>query len=93
MAQFQNVGSPVIIAAGGTHFWHYWFGSGLDVGAAIATPNILDSNINILLTTSDNGVSTAQSRGEAGPLILYTITVHNKGTFPVMYNLDLGNFQ
>jgi hypothetical protein len=93
MAQFQNIGSPVTIAAGATHYWEYWFGPGLDVGAAIATPNILDSTIKIRLTTSNHGVVTAASRGENPPMILYTVTVHNQGTFAVSYNLDVGNFQ
>jgi len=94
MAQFQNVGTPVTIAAGGTHYWDFWFGPGLDVGAAVATPNILDSWIDIRLVTSDLGVRTVQSRiEEAGPLILYTVAVHNKGSFAVKYNLDIGTFQ
>lgn len=94
MAQFQNIGSPVTLAAGGTHYWDFWFGPGLDVGAVAATPNILDSNINIWLTTSDLGVRTVQTRVEEGvPLIRYTVAVHNKGSFAVKYNLDLGNFQ
>jgi hypothetical protein len=92
MASFQNIGSPVTIAPGATHYWNYWFGPGLDVGAAVAMPNILDSNIKIHLTTSDQGVATAQSSGEGGPLVLYTVAIHNQGTFPVMYNLDIGTF-
>jgi hypothetical protein len=28
MAQFQNVGSPVTIAPGATHYWDFWFGPG-----------------------------------------------------------------
>ena len=93
MAQYQNVGSPVTIAAGATHYWDFWFGPGLDVGAALATPNILESQINIWLTTSDLGVKTLQTPVEEGvPLIHYTVAVHNRSGFPVMYNLDLGNF-
>ena len=92
MAQFQNVGIPVTIAPGGTHAWQYWFGPGLDVGAAVATPNLLDSDINIRLTTSDAGVATAAGGGENPPRILYTVTVHNRGKFAVTYNLDIGNF-
>jgi len=93
MANFQNIGAPVIIASGGSHSWQYWFGSGLDVGAAVARPNLLDSDINIRMTTSDEGVRTAPGRGEGPPMILYTVVVHNKGPLPVMYNLDIGNFQ
>ena len=93
MAQFQNIGSPVTIAAGATHYWDFWFGPGLDVGTALATPNILDSSIDIALVTSQLGVRTVQTRVEEGaPLIRYTVAVHNKGAFAVKYNLDLGNF-
>jgi len=92
MASFQNIGSPVTIAPGATHYWQYWFGPGLDVGAATARPNMLDSDINIRLTTSEHGVRTAAGRGEGPPMVLYTLLVHNKGPFPVKYNLDIGNF-
>jgi hypothetical protein len=93
MAQFQNVGNPVTIAPGATHLWEFWFGPGLDVGAALATPNLLDSDINIWLTTSDLGVREVQSgKDEGGPLIHYTVAIHNKGTVATKYNLDLGNF-
>ena len=94
MAQFQNIGSPVTIAPGATHYWDFWFGPGLDVGAALATPNILDPQINVWLTTSDLGVRTLQTPVEEGaPLVHYTVAVHNRGPVAVKYNLDLGNFQ
>jgi hypothetical protein len=94
MAQFPSVGNPVTLAPGGTHYWDFWFGPGFDVGAALATPNILDPYLHIQLTTSDLGVRTVQSREEgAGALIRYVVTVRNTGTVAVQYNLDLGHFQ
>jgi hypothetical protein len=94
MAHFDSVGNFVTLAPGGTHHWDFWFGPGLDVGAALATPNINDPYLHIELVTSDLGVRTVQSREEgAGALIHYTVTVRNTGTVSVSYNLDLGHFQ
>ena len=94
MASFQNIGGPVTIAPGGTHYWDFWFGSGLDVGAVSVTPNILESQINVRLVTSELGVRTVQTRVEEGAaLILYTVAVHNKGAAAIKYNLDIGTFQ
>jgi hypothetical protein len=94
MASFQNVGAPVTIAPGGTHYWDFWFGPGLDVGAVAVTPNIHESQINVRLVTSDLGVRTIQTRVEEGAvLILYTVAVHNKGAAAIKYNLDVGTFQ
>ena len=93
MAHIPNVGNPVTLAPGGTHYWDFWFTPIADVGAALATPNILDSTISIHLVTSDLGVRTVQSRTGGGAEIRYTVTVRNTGTLPVLYNLDLGHFQ
>ena len=94
MASFQNVGNPVTLAPGGTHHWDFWFGPGLDVGAALATPNVLESFLHVQLVTSDLGVRTVQSReDEGGALIHYVVTVRNTGTQAIKYNLDLGHFQ
>ncbi|MFL6623618.1 MAG: hypothetical protein ACJ8J7_17270 [Sulfurifustaceae bacterium] len=91
MALLRSIGSPVTIAPGATHYWHYWFGIGLDVGVALVTPNLLESNINVELDASDNGVVAVQSPGEGGPLIHYTVRIHNRGATPMLYNLNIGN--
>ena len=91
MALFRHVGNPVTIAAGATHYWHYWFGNGADVGVALVTPNLLESNINVELDTSDHGVVAVQSPGEGGPYIHYTVRIHNRGPIPMIYDLNVGN--
>ena len=94
MAQFQNVGSPVTIAPGATHYWDFWFGPGFDVGAVAVTPNIHQDQINVRLVTSDLGVRTLQTPVEEGAvLIRYTVVVTNKGVASIKYNLDVGTFQ
>jgi hypothetical protein len=91
MALYRSIGNPVTIAPGATHYWQYWFGRGLDVGVAMVTPNLLDSNIKIELVASDFGVVAVQDVGENPPAIHYTVRVRNIGNWPMMYNLNLGN--
>jgi hypothetical protein len=94
MASFQNVGAPVTIVPGGTHYWDFWFGPGLDVGAVAVTPNIHESQINVRLVTSDLGVRTLQTPVEEGAVLIhYTVVVTNKGVASIKYNLDVGTFQ
>ncbi|QJR10014.1 hypothetical protein DSM104443_01065 [Usitatibacter rugosus] len=90
MALFRSVGNPVIIAAGATHYWHYWFGRGSDVGVTMVTPNLLDSQINVELVTEDPGVVAVQDVGENPPAIHYTVRVRNLGNYLMMYNLNVG---
>jgi|CXWL01.1.fsa_nt_gi hypothetical protein len=91
MALFRNVGNPVVIAPGATHHWEYWFGPGLEVGVAMVTPNLLESNIRIELIANDFGVIAVPDRGENPPDIHYTVRVRNAGNWPMMYNLNVGN--
>ena len=91
MALFRNVGPLTSIAPGATHFWEFWFGDGADVGVALVTPNLLLSQINTELATSEAGVLAVDSGGEGGPLTRYTIRITNKGTAWMDYNLNVGN--
>lgn len=91
MALLRNIGNPVTIAAGATHYWHYWFGKGSDVGVALVTPNLLDPSINIELIASDHGVLSVAGQGEDPSLIRYTVRIRNSGAFPMTYNLNIGN--
>jgi hypothetical protein len=91
MALIRNIGAPVSIAAGATHYWEYWFGANAEVGVALVTPNILESSIKIHLVAADFGVMTVPGREEGGPGIHYTVSVRNTGTFAVTYNLNIGN--
>ncbi|APV52032.1 hypothetical protein BWI17_21590 [Betaproteobacteria bacterium GR16-43] len=90
MALFRSVGNPVIISPGATHYWHYWFGRGQDVGVTMVTPNLLDSQINVELVTNDPGVVAVQDVGENPPSIHYTVRVRNLGSILMMYNLNVG---
>ena len=91
MAQFHHVGPVTTIAAGATHYWEYWFGNGSDVGAAVATPNLLLSQINTELMAQQPGV-VAVDAGEGAPAIHYTVRIHNNGSTWMQYDLNLGNF-
>ena len=92
MGQFHNIGPVTTIVAGATHYWEYWFGNGADVGAAVATPNLLLSQINTELVAQQPGV-VALDAGEGAPAIHYTVRIHNNGSTWMQYNLNLGNFQ
>ena len=91
MALLRNIGPATNIAPGATHSWQFWFGIGLDVGVALVTPNLLESNINPELVMLEPGVIEVASSGEGGPLTHYTVRVHNKGTTWMTYNLNIGN--
>jgi hypothetical protein len=91
MALFRHVGDPVTIAPGATHYWEYWFGGGDEVGVALVTPNLLDSDINIELIASDHGVVLVQAAGENPPMTHYTVRVRNGGPIPMTYDLNTGN--
>jgi hypothetical protein len=92
MAEFHSVGPVVTITPGATHYWEYWFGRGADVGAAVATPNLLRAQIETELVALQPGV-IEHDAGEGAPAIHYTVRIHNNGAAAMEYNLNLGNFK
>ena len=91
MALFRNVGPNTNIAPGATHFWDFTFGNGVDVGVALCTPNLKESQINTELVVVDTGVFLVPSGGEGGPLTHYSVRIHNNGSTWMTYNLNTGN--
>ncbi len=91
MALWRNIGGLTTIAPGATHHWEYSYPpAGRDVGVAIAAPNILEASINIELVAEQQGV-VARDEGEATG-IDYRVAVRNAGTFPLSYNLNIGDW-
>ena len=91
MALLRNIGPVTSIGPGATHTWEFWFGIGLDVGVALVTPNLLESQINTELAMREPGVIAVASGGVGGPLTRYTVRVHNNGATWMDYNLNIGN--
>jgi hypothetical protein len=91
MTMWRAVGGLTFIAPGATHYWEYWFSPLSDVGTTVASPNLMEANINVELATSFSGV-VAQGLGEA-PTIVYTVRVTNFGASTMAYDLNVGTWQ
>ena len=91
MALWRNIGGFSTISAGATAYWEITYG-GRDVGVVVARPNILESQINVELVAVEQGVVARQSAGEGGPLIDYSVRIRNRGTVPLGYNLNIGDW-
>jgi len=91
MTMWRGIGGLTFIAPGATHYWEYWFSPLSDVGATVASPNLLEDQINVQLATSYPGV-VAQGKGDA-PGIVYTVRVTNLGAGTIGYDLNIGTWQ
>jgi hypothetical protein len=94
MAFWRAVGGFSSIAGGATVTWEITYPPyGRDVGTVVASPNIVESSINIELVALDQGVVARDSGGEAGPAIHYTVRIRNLAAFPITYDLNIGDWQ
>ena len=91
MTMWRGIGGLTFIAAGATHYWEYWYAPVSDVGSTVASPNLLESQINVELATSHPGV-TARDAGES-TRIVYTVRVSNLGAATMGYDLNIGDWQ
>jgi hypothetical protein len=91
MAMWRGVGGLTFIVAGATHYWEYSYSPFSDVGPTVASPNILQDQINVELATSHPGV-TGRDGGEA-TRIVYTVRVTNLGAATIGYDLNIGDWQ
>jgi len=93
MALWRGIGGFNTIAAGATAYWEIEYGSGRDVGAVVARPNLTESQINVELVATEQGVVARQSAGEGAVPIIYTMRIRNNGNWPIGYNLNIGDWQ
>jgi len=94
MALWRNIGGISTIAGGATHHWEYFYGTGgLDIGPAVATPNLQSANINNELVMEQGIVERQTSVEEGAPRIHYTVKVRNLGAGSLRYNLNIGDWQ
>jgi hypothetical protein len=89
MSQLRNVGPIFNIVAGQTVTWSISYGTGLDAGIVIGSPNIHDfatfpSLPSVVLVAQNQGVGkTRDSR------LFYTVDIHNPSVGIINHNLNL----
>jgi hypothetical protein len=94
MRLWRDIGGFNVINPGATVTWEIVYPpNGRDVGTVVASPNIIQPDaINRELVALEQGVVARQTSGEGGPAIHYSVKIRNLGTFPIVYNLNIGDW-
>src|SRR5438045_1604517 len=79
MAFWRGIGGYSTIASGAAVTWEIVYPGGGDVGTIVASPNIVQPQIDVELIASDPGVVARQTPGEGGPATHYSVKIRNAG--------------
>jgi hypothetical protein len=85
----KDIGPPDTIAPGATLFTEYWFGDFWDVGMCVAAVASVPRFEGHLEVTRQGRIRWLKSGGLFPGANSYTVTITNKGTQTVAYNLSV----